>query len=155
MKQYLAIDNGGTFIKYGLFDRSGEIVSQGKSATPKRDASEEVYFTVLDEIVARFQGDICGICFSTPGRVEENGILQTAGALPYLAGRNLKELASARYGLPVSVENDGKCAALAEYWKGSLRGVKNGAVLVIGTGIGGGLILNGKLFRGSHGSAAK
>ena len=53
------------------------------------------------------------------------------------------------------MENDGKCAALAEFWRGSLKGCTNGAVVVIGTGVAGGIILNGKLFRGNHFTAGE
>lgn len=57
--------------------------------------------------------------------------------------------------MPVSVENDGKCAALAEYWRGSLKGCQNGAVVVLGSGVGGGIILNGQLYRGNHFTAGE
>ena len=58
-------------------------------------------------------------------------------------------------GVPVTIANDGKCAAAAEAWTGSLAGVDNGLVLVLGTGIGGGIILNGKVYMGSHSAAGE
>lgn len=60
-----------------------------------------------------------------------------------------------QYGIPVTIENDGKCAALAEFWKGSLQGCTNGAVVVLGTGVAGGIIINGELYRGKRFSAGE
>ena len=91
-----------------------------------------------------------------PGMLDnKNGYCVTAGYLAYLAGSTVGDELEARYGLPVTVENDGKCAALAEYWRGSLKGCENGAVVVLGSGVAGGIILNGKLYRGNHFTAGE
>ena len=65
------------------------------------------------------------------------------------------QLLEQRYKLPVTIENDGKCAALAEKWKGSLKDCRNGAVVVLGTGVGGGIIIDHKLYRGGHFTAGE
>ena len=91
-----------------------------------------------------------------PGMLDnKNGYCVTAGYLTYLAGSTVGDELSERYGLPVSVENDGKCAALAEYWRGSLKGCENGAVVVLGSGVAGGIIINGKIYRGNHFTAGE
>jgi predicted NBD/HSP70 family sugar kinase len=154
--KYLAIDNGGTFIKYAVMDDLGTILEKGKEPTPTHEKTAEDYFKVLDEIVLPRKHDIGGIAFSTPGQVDvDTGFLHTAGGLVYLMGLNLCEEIQKRYGLPSSVDNDAKCAAMAEQWNGSLKGVRNGAVIVLGTGVGMGLIIDGKLYRGSNYTAGE
>ena len=156
LKEYLVIDNGGTFIKYARMQENGSILKEGQVPTPPMSATEEDYFKVLDELVADYGQNISGLAFSSPGNIDsENGFCYTAGALVYFNGKPFADLVEERYHLPVSVENDGKCAALAEYWKGSLSDVKNGATIVIGTGIGGGIIINGQLLRGEHFAAGE
>ena len=104
----------------------------------------------------KYRNRIEGIAISMPGILDNrNGYCVTAGYLAYLAGSTVGTELSQRYGIPVSVENDGKCAALAEFWRGSLKGCTNGAGVVIGTGVAGGIILNGKLFRGNHFTAGE
>lgn len=147
--RYFVIDNGGTFIKYAMIDENGVISERGKVKTPGKTAMEEDYLSILDGLILPLRNEIKGIAISTPGRVnDETGELMTAGSLAYLAGKNLKQIIEERYHIPTSVENDGKSAVLAEMWKGSLVGVKNGAAVVFGTGIGGGLVLDGKLYKG-------
>jgi len=81
--------------------------------------------------------------------------LYTAGAYtPILGGKNIFELLE-KYKVRISVENDGKAAILAEAWKGSLRGINNAAAIIIGSALGGGIIIDGKLCKGAHFSAAE
>lgn len=154
--KYLVIDNGGTFIKYAVMNESGDFLEKGKEPTPGHKKTAEDYFQVLDQIVLPRKHDIGGIAFSTPGQVDvDSGFLHTAGGLVYLMGLNLCEEIQKRYGLSSSVDNDAKCAAMAEQWNGSLKGVRNGAVIVLGTGVGMGLIIDGKLYRGSNYTAGE
>lgn len=156
MKEYLVFDWGGTFLKYALMNEDTEILEQGKVPSPTREDTLEIFLETIDPIVERYRTRIYGIAISAPGIVDaENGILEVVGAFPYLSGYALKEQGTKRWGLPVSVENDAKCAALAEYWKGNLAGCSSGAVMIIGTSIGGGIILDGKLRRGPHFSAGE
>lgn len=157
MKNYLVFDAGGTFIKYALMDENAEILEKDKVPTPDyRTHTKEDYYRALDEIVEKYRSRIAGIAISMPGMLDnKNGYCVTAGYLAYLAGSTVGDELEARYGLPVTVENDGKCAALAEYWRGSLKGCENGAVVVLGSGVAGGIILNGKLYRGNHFTAGE
>ena len=160
MKEYLVIDNGGTFIKYALMNEAAEILEQDKVPTPQgnqlgMEAAARAYYEALDSIVLPRKDRICGIAFSTPGRIGDDGMCITSGNLGYLTGHNLVPYCRETYGLPAAVENDGKCAALAELWKGSLADVKNGLIFAFGTGIGGGIIINGELYRGSHFAAGE
>lgn len=148
MTSFLSFDVGGTRIKYALITDKREIVKKSSTHTP--DNSQE-FWRVVDDIVERHKNVIDGVAFSVPGRVDtEKGIIYIGGALPYLKDIHIKDMFFLKYGLPVAVVNDAKAAALAEVWQGSLKGVKDGAVVVLGTGVGGGLILDGKLRNGSH-----
>lgn len=156
-KKLLALDLGGTFFKYALVSDDGTLSEKGKVPTPQYPKStKDDFFTAIDSIVSPVRDRISGIAVSAPGILDDtDGFMHTAGALMYLQGTALGTALSERYSLPVSVENDGKCAALAEYRSGALKGCKNCAVLILGTGIGGGLIIDGKLHRGKHGSAGE
>lgn len=157
VEKYLVIDGGGTFTKYALMDEDAGILEKGKVPTPGyADHVKEDYYQVLDGIVKLYREQISGIALSIPGMLDSStGYCVTAGYLAYLSDTAVAEELSGRYDLPVTIENDGKCAALAEFWQGSLKGYQNGAVVVLGSGVGGGLILDGKLYRGNHFSAGE
>lgn len=148
MSNYLVFDWGGTFMKYALMNEESEIIEKGKVPSPKKTDTLEYFLDVLDQIVSKYP-DIAGIAISSPGIIDSSkGIIHVVGVFPYLQEIKLTDLLSERYGVPVAIENDGKAAALAEVWKGNLSDVKDGAVFLIGTSIGGGIVLDGKLRRG-------
>ena len=148
MKKYLCIDVGGTAIKYGIANEEGLLISSDSITTPKKSIEE--FYDALDSIVLPVLQMISGIAMSMPGRIENRtGHVYTGGAISsYMTDVPLGTLLSQRYHLPVAIENDGKCAALAELWLGNLKDVDCGAVLLVGYGIGGGIVLNRKLYRG-------
>ena len=139
MKQYLLIDIGGTFIKYSLADEQARKISGGKVPTPLTNMDD--LLAAIEGFAAPLQGQFVGCAISMPGRIDtKHGIAHTGGVLssfmweqPFAA--QMEEL----LGVPVTIANDGKCAAAAEGWTGALAGVENGLVLVLGTGIGGGI----------------
>ena len=155
MKQYLLIDIGGTFIKYSLADEQARKISGGKVPTPLTNMDD--LLAAIEGFAAPLQGQFVGCAISMPGRIEtRSGIAHTGGMLssflweqPFAA--QMEEL----LGVPVTIANDGKCAAAAEGWTGALAGVENGLVLVLGTGIGGGILLNGKVLMGAHAAAGE
>lgn len=155
MKQYLLIDIGGTFIKYSLADEQARKISGGKVPTPLTNMDD--LLVVIEGFAAPLQGQFVGCAISMPGRIDtRSGIAHTGGMLssflweqPFAA--QMEEL----LGVPVTIANDGKCAAAAEGWTGALAGVENGLVLVLGTGIGGGILLNGKVLMGAHAAAGE
>ena len=155
MNRILAVDLGGTAIKYGLADQEGHLFSTDKIPTPKK--SFEQFLNALDSIVIPVQDQICGIAMSMPGRVDSlSGHIHTGGAISsYMTDVPLGSILQKRYHLPIAIENDGKCAAHAELWKGNLKDADSGAVIVIGYGIGGGIVLNQKVWRGVHHSAGE
>lgn len=157
MKNYLVFDGGGTFTKYALMDENAVILEKDKVPTPfYGDHTKEDYYLVLDGIVEKYKSQISGIAISMPGMLDSiRGFAMTAGFLNYLANTPVANELSLRYGIPVTIENDGKCAALAEFWKGSLKDCTNGAVVVLGTGVAGGIIIDRKLYRGSRFTAGE
>lgn len=152
---YLVFDVGGTFVKYAIMTSEGEVLDKGKTPTRNKPGEGvEDFLNSLEEIYVRYraQYEIEGIAAGLPGQIDvEEGIVYGGGGIPYLDGVRLQELLSKRCGnIRVSLENDGKCAALAEVWKGNASEAKNAVVLVFGTGIGGGIIIDRKVHRGEH-----
>ena len=154
MKQYLALDIGGTFIKYALMGADGSFLEQGKVPSPV-DGMDGL----LDAVAAvgeRFRGRYEGAAVSMPGRIDTKaGIAHTGGAFGFIQDAPVGELFAARLGCPAVVANDAKCAANAEAWTGALAGVANGAVLVLGTGTGGGIVLDHRIWMGSTSAAGE
>ena len=153
MKQYLLIDIGGTFIKYSLADEQARKISGGKVPTPLTNMDD--LLAAIEGFAAPLQGQFVGCAISMPGRIDtRNGIAHTGGMLSaFMWEQPFAAQVEARLGVPVTIANDGKCAAAAEGWTGALAGVENGLVLALGTGIGGGIILNGKVLMGAHAAA--
>lgn len=153
-KRCLCIDVGGTAIKYALIDDARNLTDHGEVPTPQ-DSSEH-YLDALEGICKQFSGQIRGVAMSVPGIIDsENGICITAGALFHSYGLHLGEELTRRTGLPVKLMNDAKAAALAEAAWGSLSDCKDSIVILIGTGIGGAIIKDGKVHFGRHGSAGE
>ncbi|MBR2879569.1 MAG: ROK family protein, partial [Oscillospiraceae bacterium] len=139
MKLFVA-DIGGTEIKYSVMDTDLVIYAKGNVQTPQNSLNS--LLDLLQELYESYGGETSGIAISMPGMIDsDKGFCHTGGALAYNQGQPVAELLSQRCGCPVHIDNDGKCAAIAEHMSGSLRGFENGAVFLIGTGVGGGLIL--------------
>lgn len=155
MKQYLLIDIGGTFIKYSLADEQARKISGGKVSTPLTNMED--LLAVIEGFAAPLQGQFVGCAISMPGRIDtRTGIAHTGGMLStFMWEQPFAAQVEARLGVPVTIANDGKCAAAAEAWTGALAGTDTGLVLVLGTGIGGGIILNGKVYMGAHSAAGE
>ena len=149
MSKYLTIDVGGTNIKYAIMDENAEIKEKGEVPTPYEGL--EKFIEVIKEIYYQYADEgVEAIAMSAPGKIDaSNGYFYTSGSLRYIDGVNLKERLHEIIPVDFAVENDAKAAAAAELWKGSMKCVKNGTVIVLGTGIGGAIIIDGKVYRGS------
>ena len=154
-EQYLVLDIGGTFIKYALMDREANFIEQGK--VPADTSCEEAMLASLGVLAAKFsQVEYEGVAISMPGRIDTAaGIAHTGGAFGWLSEYPAAEKYGAVFGKPATIANDGKCAAYAEAKYGALKDVDYGAVLVLGTGIGGGIVLDGKVLMGCSGGAGE
>jgi len=155
--KYLAIDIGGTNVKFGLLDAKGKILERAEIEVPlSKETSSSDFLDVVLKFVYPYEKQIEGVAISMPGIIDsESGYCLSAGAIHCLAEVNVVQLIKKHINLPVTVQNDGKCAVLAEHWIGNLRGYKNSAVVLLGTGIGGGLIINGELYNGHNFAAGE
>ncbi len=152
MGRYLLIDIGGSSIKYAVSDESLNFSLTGRAACQMRSEYQEFLGWIMD--IKNTVGDVDGIAISMPGLIDyEKGVCFGSSMLK---GREVKEVKKDLEELTkvrVTVNNDGYCATLAEVGYGNMVGHQNGIVTVLGTGIGGGVVINGKLYTGSHISA--
>ncbi len=126
-KRYLCIDVGGGSIKYAVLDKQLTFYEKGSVPTPYEDVP--FYLEVLEKLYRKFEDQVCGIAMSVPGIIDsDNGICITGGALKYVELLPLANLMKERCGVPVSIMNDAKCAALAEATWGSLAGCQDAIV---------------------------
>ena len=148
-----AIDVGGTFIKHALMDENANILERGKVPTPMTDRTDFIN-AIVD--IRNAYPNAQGIAMSLPGIIDfDKGICITSGALEYNSGFRIVDALHEVIPLKITVENDAKCAALAEASVGALADVNDSFVLIFGTAIGGAFIKDHKLHRGSHFSAGE
>ena len=148
----LAIDIGGTMIKYGLVSFDGKILSTDKIKTEASKGLNNI-LNKIDNIFKRYkENNPVGIAVSGTGQI--NGIIgKVIGGNPIIPnwiGTNLVKILEEKYNLPAVLENDVNCVAFGEKWIGAGKDLSNFICLTIGTGIGGGIILNNQLFRGEN-----
>ena len=147
----LGLDIGATKILSGVANRTGEVLAKSRVAT---DATTEAALVAeIDTIIGGVSHDVAAIGLGVPGLVMPDGTI-TVINIPLEGvhlGRHLRE----KFGLPAAVENDADMAALAEYRFGAARGADTAIVLTLGTGVGSGVILDGRLFRGGLGSVSE
>lgn len=158
MKNVACFDVGGTFIKYGIVNEHGEIIEKSKMQTPNHDCNVEIPKMINDkveELKNKHRIDAVGI--STAGKVDsDKGVVVFASDnLPKYSGAKLADEISDKLGIPCYVENDVNAAALAESWMGASKGVDTFVCVTLGTGIGGAIIINGKLFKGVMGGSGE
>lgn len=152
MKKALAIDVGGTKIYSSIINQSGEILGEvERYSTPK--TFEEIEQTFLN-IIAKYEKDVDVVAFSTCGAVnnQNDGVIgSTANIASGYPQMKFAKLSTK----PVYVENDANCAAWAEYEVGASKGSSTSIMITLGTGVGGGIIINGKLLKGQNGAAGE
>ena len=154
MMYYICIDIGGTSIKYGVLSEKGEIFIDGTVSTKVTEKENFILSDVkklVRNILDEYRNyEIKGICVSTAGVVNpEKGEIAYAGpTIPKYTGTKIKKELEKEFSISCEVENDVNCAGLGEYWKGAGKGSKSMVCLTIGTGIGGSVILDGKLLNG-------
>lgn len=150
----LAIDLGGTLTKYCLMNENAEISARGEIDSPV--IGVESWVNAIAGLYNRFRADIEGVTLSLPGMLNpETGFMRSSGAFIDLKDQNVMDLLRPHIDKPLCIENDGKCGALSEVWRGALKDVRDGAVVIIGTGLAGGLIKDRRLHRGAHFSAGE
>lgn len=160
MNYCFGVDIGGTTVKMGLFTFNGEIVDKWEIETKTQNEGVQILPDVAKAIKDKMEEkkiqteDILGIGVGVPAPVSEEGIVNGSANLgwKYKEVRNeLEELT----GIQVKVENDANVAALGEMWKGGGQGHKNMIMVTLGTGVGGGIIVKGRIVSGAHGAGGE
>ena len=160
MNKYVSIDIGGTAIKYGIIHEDAEIICKRSMKTEAWKGGPSILQKVtgiVEEMKQEAQEEISGICISTAGMVDtkEGSIFYSAPLIPDYAGTQFKKTLEEMFQVPCEVENDVNCAGLAENRSGAAKGAKIALVLTIGTGIGGCIVIDGKVFHGFSNSACE
>ena len=153
-KRIFAADLGGTHLRAAIVDQKGRIQSRFKQNTPQGRDPNAIVDAIVRAIGECGRAEISAVSLAIPGTVAE-GVVVKAPNLPCLDGFRLGAALSNRLDLPVTVENDANAAAVGEMWRGAAVGCKTIVCLTLGTGVGGGIILDGKLWRGVDGAAAE
>lgn len=157
MKKVIGIDIGGTKILGGIIDSEGKLIEIRELPTDAgqgRVAILNNVFRIIDGIIDR---NIEGIGVGSAGRINYNtGVVDYAtDNLPGWSQFKLKEALEQKYNIPVIADNDVNAAAIGEKWVGAARNYKNFVMLTLGTGVGGAIVLNGDIIRGSHWGAGE
>lgn len=150
MQRFIGFDVGGTHIKYGVITEEGEELFSEEYDTPEdADTFKQKWREAVEH--CQREHDIAGIGVSFPGHINPHtGLAAKAGAVDFLDGENLLELFGELTDLPLIVENDANCAALGEQWRGAGQKFDSLVCITVGTGIGGGIIVDRDLYRGAH-----
>lgn len=151
----LAFDIGGTFVKYGLCNENFEFSEKSKFPTNAQKGGQAIIENIINMIEQ--YDNIDRVAISTAGQVDSgNGIVvYSTGNIPYYTGMAVKSLIENRTGIKTFVENDVNSAAIGEAYFGAAKGEKNFVCLTLGTGVGGAIFLDGKLFKGTNSSAGE
>ena len=164
MKEYaFGIDLGGTTAKIGLFTTSGALLEKWEVATDTSHAGEHILENLAAAILGKMneQGiqpeQVEGVGIGVPGPVLDSSIVPIVCAnLGGWGERNVSaQLSGLLNGLKVLVGNDANVAALGEIWMGAAKGAKNAVMVTLGTGVGGGVVVNGKVIDGVHGAGGE
>lgn len=160
MKYCFGVDIGGTTVKIGLFTTEGELLEKWEIKTRTENHGEAILPDVAESLQNKMQeknirkSEVDGIGIGIPAPVMEDGVVQKTANLGWgykEVTREMKELT----GIPVAAGNDANMAALGEMWLGAGKGQKNMIMVTLGTGVGGGIIVNGKPLAGSHGAGGE
>ena len=156
----LSIDIGGTAVKLGLVDRQGVIHARAEASVCFDNYRTPILTTVIREaqaFLAREQARVEGVGISATGQIDDQAgvVIGTNGKIPHYEGAQLKRDIEAALGVPAFALNDANAAALGECFAGRAKGVDNVLMITLGTGVGGGIVLGGKIFGGTRGIAGE
>jgi glucokinase len=159
-KIVFGVDIGGTTVKMGVFTAEGTLLENWEIPTRKEEGGKYILVDVADSIHAKIdqlgytKEDVVGVGVGAPGPVDANGVINKAVNLGW-SRMSIVDTLSPLVQLPVKAANDANVASLGEMWKGGGRGVANMVAVTLGTGVGGGVIVEGKLVAGSVGAGGE
>ena len=157
----IGVDVGGTAVKIGLFEAAGELLHKWEVPTRKEESGAHIIEDVAASIIKTLEelnvslSDIRGVGMGVPGPVMPDGYVEVCVNLGW---RNLypeRELSERLHGIPVKSGNDANVAALGEMWQGGGKGYDDIVMVTLGTGVGGGVIIDQKIVAGKHGLAGE
>ena len=155
------VDVGGTTVKMGLFDEAGRVLDKWEIPTVKDNDGASILPDVAKSILDKMkeknigENDLAGIGIGVPGAVDDEGTLiggaVNIGWKPF----NIPKVLNAYINVPVKAANDANAAAFGEMWQGGGRGYSNMVAVTLGTGVGGGIIVNGNILTGATGAGGE
>lgn len=160
MEYCFGVDIGGTTVKIGLFKTDGELLDKWEIKTRTENKGEAILPDVAESLKKKMEekgieaSQMSGIGIGVPAPVDDNGVVQNTANLGWgykEVNREMEELT----GLKVAAGNDANVAALGEMWLGAGKGQKNMIMVTLGTGVGGGVIVNGHPLVGAHGAGGE
>ena len=160
MKYCIGVDIGGTTVKMGLFEEDGKILDKWEIVTDTSEEGKAVLPNIASSIAAKIsehgldKRDVLGIGAGVPAPVNSEGIVNGSANLGWNYKEVKKELEELT-GLSAYIGNDANVAALGEMWKGGGEGEKNMIMVTLGTGVGGGVIIDGKMLVGANGAGGE
>ena len=158
-KIVIACDLGGTNLRMAAIDSEGKILYRTKRDTPKGDRAEEVLGAMVESAEdcrenVRSLGEVIAIAIAAPATVSaEKGVILKAPNVPALDGFRIVAALESELNIEAILENDANAAAVGENWMGASKGFANSICVTLGTGVGGGIIINGSILRGIDGTA--
>ena len=162
MAEYVfGVDVGGTTVKMGLFDMDGNVLDKWEIPTRTENRGEKILPDIAASIQEKMEQKsiaretVAGVGLGVPGPVEKNGIVHKAVNLGWEEMNMKEELTALLGGMRVEGGNDANVAALGEMWKGGGQGHKNLVAVTLGTGVGGGIIINGEIMTGATGAGGE
>ena len=160
MRYGFGVDLGGTTVKIAWFDENGTMLSNWEIPTRTEDGGSQILPDIAASVLAFIQQQslapeqLIGIGIGVPGPVSHEGVVNKCINLGW-GVFNIAEELSKLTGLPVKAGNDATVAALGECWKGGGKGCRNMVFATLGTGVGGGIVIEGQVLHGAHGSGAE
>lgn len=161
MKKYVfGVDVGGTTVKMGLFNVDGEVLDKWEIKTRTENSGEAILPDIAASALAKLKeksiekDEVAGIGIGIPGPINDEGVVPHTANLGWGYKEVTKELEELT-GLPCKGGNDANVAALGEAWKGGAAGYSNVVMVTLGTGVGGGIIIGGKIITGSNGAGGE
>ncbi|MCB4791054.1 MAG: ROK family protein [Elusimicrobia bacterium] len=158
---FSGIDIGGTKIRVGIVSGEGKIIATSKTPTPKSISPVRLAVCIFDQYEKILKENnlnkknVAGVGIGIPGIIDmDSGVIVRAPNLN-MSGVNFRSILKKKFKIPVAIANDVNLGLLGEQWKGAAMGARNAVSIFAGTGIGGGILINGRLYTGCNGAAAE
>ena len=161
MKYCVGVDVGGTSVKLGIFEDTGRLIMKWSIPTRKDDGSAHLFENIAESINKKLadakisKDEVTGVGMGVPGPVLPDGYVEVCVNLGLKDRFPARELSALMDGMPVKLSNDANIAALGEMWQGGGKGYDSICMVTLGTGVGGGIIHEGKIVNGTHGIAGE